>query len=57
MIDAGAGTTKIGFAGEDMPKAWFPTVYGVLEDGAFDAGARGLATATSRGACACRNVA
>jgi actin len=28
VIDAGSGTTKAGFAGDDLPKAVFPTLVG-----------------------------
>ena len=30
MVDIGSGTTKAGYAGEDTPKAFFPSVMSPL---------------------------
>ncbi|RNA06276.1 actin 6B, partial [Brachionus plicatilis] len=32
VLDVGSYTTRAGYAGEDMPKADFPSYYGVIEE-------------------------
>eukprot|EP00891_Asterochloris_glomerata_P009333 jgi/Astpho2/9333/fgenesh1_pm.00142_%23_5_t len=39
VADIGTHTTKAGYAGEDTPKAWFPSAVGVLARGADSNGA------------------
>lgn len=47
MLDVGSSTVKLGYAGEDCPKAVFPSAVGVLHASASSARERDVGRSTS----------